>query len=119
MPDAGSSELLQRHDISCDSCLSCITTVSLAEQAAQNGDIAAATAAIFVAQETMAAAAAALLKDANAVRNHTNSVWLLCRPVHPFIHPWLQPASRPNINNTDRDCIICGLAESIGYAGCI
>lgn len=77
MPGAGSSDFYNVTISAVTAASACITTVSLAEQAAQNGDIAAATAAIFVAQETMAAAAAALLKDLNAVRNHTNSVWLL------------------------------------------
>ena len=51
-----------------------LNAVSLAEQAAQNGNIPAATAALLVAQETLAAAAAALVKDLAAVNNHTNAV---------------------------------------------
>ena len=56
----------------------CINLVTLAEDAARNGDVTSATVAIYVAQETTAAAAAALQKDYSSAVNHTNTV----RTVH-------------------------------------
>lgn len=113
MPDAGSSDFYNVTISAVTAASACITTVSLAEQAAQNGDIATATAAIFVAQETMAAAAAALSKDVNAVRNHTNSVGLLCH-LRTSSHP--KAVAGPKYINPDRIILACIPIKRLGCA---
>jgi hypothetical protein len=49
-------------------------TLSLAEQSARGGDVRSAVIALYVAQETIIAAAAALQKDYSAVVFHTKQV---------------------------------------------
>ena len=51
-----------------------INSVTLAEDVARYGDLTSAAVAIYVAQETAAAAAAALQKDYSSSVNHANTV---------------------------------------------